>query len=100
MAIDVPAPIGGREGNFRHEVALNRPERALNGSDDPPPARPLRNSSTVRVVPTAQVAQLALAVHMPTRPYWAAERGAGQNVHTTVPGSHHELADANSVGLF
>jgi two-component system, NtrC family, response regulator AtoC len=100
LAIDVPASIGRSEGNFRHEVALNRPERALTGWFDPPFFDRLRNSSTVRVVPTAQVAQLALAVHLPSRPYWAAERGAGQNVHTTVPGSHHELADTNSVGLF
>jgi DNA-binding NtrC family response regulator len=60
----------------------------------------LRNSSTGRVVPIAQLAQVPLAAGRAGRPYCAAEQGVGLNVHTTVPGSQQVVTEVNGAGLF
>jgi DNA-binding NtrC family response regulator len=100
MAIVVPAPATCLAGNFDHEKAFNRPVLASVRRFDAVLFERLRNSSTVRLVPPAQVVQVPLAASRPARPYCAAERGVGPNVHTTVPGSQQAIADANGAGLF
>jgi len=74
--------------------------RASTGPIDATLIDRLRKSSTGRVVPTAQLAQVPLAAGGPGRPYWAAERGVGLTVHTTVPGSQQSVTEANGAGLF
>ncbi len=62
----------------------------------------LRNSRTGRLVRSAQVAQVSLAVCPSVRPYSPPEEGERPRVHTTVPGSSSQqvLTDANGTGLF
>src|SRR5438105_1633731 len=100
LAIDVPASAARETGNFDREPAFFWPVGVASGDLDRVLFDRLRKSSTGRVVPTAQLVQVPLAVGVCTRPYWAAEQGAGQDVHTTVPGSQQPAADANAAGLF
>src|SRR2546423_14098167 len=104
MALDVPAPRARFPGNFGHKTAFQWPVHVATSEIDTVLFERLRKSSTVRVAPSAQLVQTALAAGRVRQRYCAAEQGAGLDVHTTVPGSQQAVADATDAtggaGLF